>query len=118
MLHFLAQIPHFVSAALAQVEPHLIPESGILAEGCNFITGEFHFHCIPLYVAYLIQLIFSFLGTICLLVIIWAGFEWAFAGFQGDTSKAKLRLQNALLGLAFCVLSYLMVDTLISALVL
>ena len=102
----------------AQV-PYLIPSSGSL-EGhkidCNFLSGNFHFHCLPLYLAYLIETVFGLLGTICLLMIIWAGFEWAFTGFQGDTSKAKNRLRNAIFGLIFAVLSYLIVNTVISTL--
>jgi hypothetical protein len=43
---------------------------------CNFITGDIHFDCIPLYFAYLIQLVFSFLGLICLAMIMWAGYKW------------------------------------------
>ncbi len=97
------------------LNPHLIPVSGIIGN-CSFITGDIHFACIPLYVGYLIQLIFGMLGTICLLMIIWSGYEWVFAGAGGDNQKAKARLTNAILGLAFAVLSYLIVDTIISVL--
>lgn len=100
---------------LAQLNPQLIPESGQIGS-CNFITGDFHFDCIPLYLGYLVQMVFGFLGTICLLMIIWSGYEWVFAGAGGDNQKAKSRLTNALLGLAFAVLSYLIVDTIVSVL--
>lgn len=103
-------------SAFAQFTTYLIPEDGILAQGCNFITGEFHFHCFPIYLGYLIQLVFGLLGTICLAMIIWAGYEWSFSGLMGDKEKAKNRLTNALLGLAFSVLSYLIVDTIVGAL--
>lgn len=104
-------------ATAQSVIPYLIPNvNGPFAPGCNFITGEFHYHCVPLYLAYLIQLIFGMIGTICLIMIMWAGFEWSFSGLESDSQKAKSRLRNALLGLAFCVLSFLFVDTIISAL--
>ncbi len=99
----------------AQLNPQLIPESGTIGR-CSFVTGDFQFDCIPLYLAYLIQLVFGAVGTICLLMIIYAGYEWAFAGLGGDTQGAKKRLSNALLGLALSVLSYLVVDTIVSVL--
>lgn len=106
------------SAALAVgtgFSPQLIPESGQIGR-CSFITGDIHFDCIPLYLAYLIQLIFGMLGTLCLVMIIWAGYEWAFSGLQGDSQRAKSRLKNAILGLAFSVLSFLIVDFVVGVL--
>ncbi len=95
--------------------PQLIPESGVLGP-CNFITGEIHFDCVPIYLGYLIKMIFGLLGTICLLMIIWAGYEWALSGLKGDSSQAKARIRNAILGLVFAVLSFLIVDTIVSVL--
>jgi hypothetical protein len=103
-----------VASAQTIVAP-LIPASGMIGR-CSFITGDIHFDCIPLYVGYIIQGIFGLLGTICLLMIIWAGYEWMIAGLQGDTSGAKKRLTNALLGLALSVFSFLIVDTIVSVL--
>lgn len=95
--------------------PELIPESGIIGT-CNFITGEMHFDCIPMYLGYLIKVAFGFLGGMFLFQIIQAGYEWAFSGLQSDTQKPKTRIKNALLGLIFAVLSFLIVDTVISVL--
>jgi hypothetical protein len=103
------------AAAFAQLNPQLIPESGTIGR-CSFITGDIHFDCIPLYVGYLIQLIFSFIGTICLVEIIWGGYEYALSGFQGDTTTAKKRISNAIFGLVFSVLAFLIVDTIVSVL--
>ena len=104
-------------AALAQnaFNPQLIPESGQIGN-CNFITGDIHFDCIPLYVGYLIQLIFSFLGMIFLAMIIWGGYEWAFSGLQSDSQKAKARIKNAIIGLIFSLLSFLIVDGIVGVL--
>lgn len=101
--------------ALAQLTPSLIPQDGMIGR-CNFVTGDIHFDCVPLYVAYLIQLLFGSLGTICLLMIIWAGYEWAFSGLEGDSQKAKARLRNAIMGLIFSVAAFLIVDTVVSVL--
>ncbi len=102
--------------------PNLIPQNGVMVingqvvPNCNFLNGDLHYHCVPIYVAYLIRLLFGLMGTICLFMIIWAGFEWAFSGLQNDTQAPKTRIRNAIMGLVLCTLSYLLVDTVISAL--
>ena len=102
--------------AYAQVNPTLIPESGTIGD-CDFATGDIHFGCIPLYVAYLIQVAFSLIGGVCLIEIIIAGYQITVSGFSGgDKSAGYGRLRWALIGLAIAVLSYLIVDTLVSAL--
>jgi len=105
-------------AASAQIDPHIIPASGTIGN-CSFVTGNLHFHCIPLYIAYLIQLIFSFIGTICLLEIIYGGYQIAMGGLPdfGDKESGKKRVQSALMGLAACILSFVIVDMLVSALI-
>lgn len=95
--------------------PQLIPESGIIG-GCDFVTGDIHFDCIPLYVAYLIRLIFGMLGIIFLAMMIWGGYEWAFSGLQSDSQKAKSRIRNAILGLIFSLLSFFIVDAIVGIL--
>ncbi len=103
-------------------EPYLIPRDGVMVingvvvPNCNFLNGDLHYHCVPIYVAYIIRLLFGMMGTICLVMIIWAGFEWAFSGLQNDTQAPKTRIKNAIMGLVLCTLSYLLVDTVISAL--
>ena len=101
--------------------PYLLPESGTLGGTCDFVTGEMHFECIPLYLAYLIKVIFGMLGTFCLLQIILAGYQWMITGIpgsgSGDTSGPKARLKNALFGLGFALLSFLITDLIVSVLI-
>lgn len=117
MIFSLLSIAAIPLLAVAQngFSPQLIPESGIIGN-CNFITGEIHFDCIPLYLAYLIRLVFSLLGIIFLAMIIWGGYEWAFSGLQSDSQKAKSRIRNAVLGLVFSLLSFLIVDAIVGVL--
>lgn len=101
-------------AASAQFLP-LIPASGTIAN-CDFRTGDFHFNCFPVYLAYLIKVVFSVLGTLALLMLILAGYEWGTSSLEGgDTSKAKNRIKFAIGGFVFSILSYLIVNTIISA---
>ncbi len=102
------------AVALAQSPQglQLIPESGRIAD-CNFITGEFHFNCFPVYLGYLIQLAFAWGVGTSLMQIVWGGYEWAFAGLGGDTQGAKKRIQHAIIGLIVSILAFLIVDTVI-----
>jgi hypothetical protein len=103
------------------VLPGLIPATGELQGGagaCSFVTGEFHFDCIPIYIAYLIQVIFGFAGGFCLQQIIFAGYSIAMSGLTGgDKSKGISRLTWALIGLAVSVGAFLIVDFVVDTLV-
>lgn len=112
-LIFLALVP---GVALAQFDPHLIPASGTIGV-CSFMTGQFTWSCIPLYIGYLIQTVFSFIGTLCLIQIIWAGYEMAISSLSGDKEAGKNRLQHALIGLAFSLFVYLIVNMVVSIVV-
>lgn len=111
---FLLTLVALPAAVFAQ-DPELIPASGNLGPGCDFITGDLHFHCVPLYLAYLIKLVFGATGGFFMIQMIRGGFELAFSGF-GDRETAKNRIKNAIMGLAVCILSFLIVDTVASAL--
>lgn len=88
---------------------------GFCTMSCNFVTGELHFECIPMYIGYLIELIFGFTAGMCLLEIIHAGYEMSFSGF-GDRESSRKRIWNALLGLAMAVMAFLIVDTILTVL--
>ncbi len=98
--------------------PQIIPESGTIGS-CSFITGDFGFECIPLYLAYLIRIAFGLAGGLTLFQIIQAGYEYGISGLPMglvDKEAAKKRMMNAIIGLVVVVLSYLIVDTIVSAL--
>ncbi len=102
--------------------PQLIPDSGMIG-GCSFITGDFGFDCIPLYLAYLMRLAFGMAGGFALTQIIQGGYEYALSGLQQvgglpDKEAGKKRITNAIIGLIVVVLTYLIVDTIVSALFL
>ncbi len=102
--------------AMAQ-NPNLIPENGLLAPGCNFITGEFGFHCVPIYIGMLMKILFGFAAGIALTEIIYSGYQIAFGGLQGgDTSGPRMRILYALLGLAVSVFAFAIIDTALLAL--
>jgi hypothetical protein len=106
-------LPH---TGFAQIDPHLIPESGGSAD-CDFVTGEFDFECIPLYVAYVIQVMFSFIGTICLIQIIYGGYQIMIGNLTDDKESGKKRIRSAIFGLAVSLLSFLIIDMIIGAVI-
>jgi len=104
-------------SAVAQ-DPALIPASGTLGDKCNFITGEFDFDCVPLYVGYLIQIVFAMSGGFALMEILKGGYQIGMGGLTGDKEGGKKRVTWALIGLALCILSFVIVDFAISTLLL
>jgi hypothetical protein len=97
--------------------PQLIPDTGTIGD-CSFIDGNFSFDCLPLYLSYLIRLVFGLAGGFALIEIIKGGYEYAMSGIQAigvDKESAKKRITHALFGLAVCILAFLIVDTIVSA---
>src|SRR3989338_4451702 len=98
----------------------LIPESGIIpGTNCSFITGNFHFDCIPLYLSYLIKLAFSIAGGFALFNIIQGGYEYGISGLPAgivDKEAAKKRIYHAIIGFVVVIFTYLIIDTIVSVL--
>lgn len=86
-------------------------------EGCDFQTGVLQASCIPNFIAYVIELIFGLIGVICLVTIMYAGYEIAIGSATGDTTGGKQRLTYALIGLVVCICAFLIVDFVVSALI-
>ncbi len=100
------------AAAWAQNLPIIPPD----LNGCNFITGELSFECVPNYIGYLLKVIFGLSGGVALTKILIAGYKITVAGFQGgDSGEGKKEITAALIGLAVCVFAFLIVDTIIFA---
>lgn len=105
-----------VGHAAAQ-EPALIPPSGQLSAECNFITGEFNFSCIPIYIGYLIQVVFGATAGFALIEIVKSGFQIAWGGIDsGNKDKGKQRLLWALVGLVFSLLAFVLTDFIFTSL--
>lgn len=108
--------------AQAQFDPHLIPNGGRFG-ACDFNTifdgraSTVGWDCIPVYIAFLIQTVFGFIGTLCLIQIIWAGYEMAISSVSGDKEAGKNRLQRAIIGLVFSMFVYLIVNMVVSVVI-
>lgn len=98
-------------------QPALIPANGMIGQ-CSFVTGDFGFECIPLYLAYLIRLFFGLCGGFALFNIMQGGYEYAISGVAAEVvakEAAVKRIRNAVIGLIVVLLVYLIIDTIVSA---
>jgi len=114
-LLFVLPLLFWGSQAMAQIDPHLIPVAQ--PSGCNITTGEFGYNCIPLYVAYLIKTVFSFIGTLCLLQIIYGGYQIALGSLLIDKEKGWNRIKAAVGGLLVSVFCFAIVDMIIAVVI-
>lgn len=107
VLHFfveLLSIPH----ALAQPAGIFAPPS------CNFAFGITGWDCIRDYISVLTGVVIGFCASIALVRLIWAGFEYMVGPATGGTNEdAKKHMINALLGLAVCLLTYIIIETVV-----
>ena len=90
--------------------------SGI--SGCDFLTGRITSDCIPSFIAHLIQILFSLIGIFFLVNVMYAGYEIAIGAATGGGREAGLRrLQWAIIGLAVCICSFLILDLVLTILI-
>lgn len=102
------------STGQALAQPTVLDPGGSLG-GCNFITGEIHFQCIPPFIGHLVQVIFFFVGSIALLQIIISGYQMAIGKVTGNDEEGKKRLRTAIMGFAVSVLAFFIIDVIITA---
>lgn len=98
--------------ALAQT-PSFIPAGGV--PGCDFVTGNLSKNCVPLFIAHALQTIFAFVGGICLILIIIAGYQILLAvSTGGDRSGGIQTLRWAITGFIVSALTFFIIDFIIS----
>lgn len=92
-------------------------QQGVIATGitgCNFSTGRLRAACIPNFIAYLVQFLFSLLGMFFLLNVIFAGYEIAVSGVTGDKESGKKRLMWSVIGLIVAICAFVILDLVLS----
>jgi len=95
--------------------PSLIPSEEI--DGCDFASGDVTAECVPNYLAYLIKTIFGFTGAICLVMILYAGYEYVLGTVTGgDSSAGKDRIKWAIIGMIVSALAFFIIDFVIATL--
>lgn len=113
MLNFLLSI---IAVPLAHAAPTGIQPPA----SCDFIFGGRTlppggmWFCIPAYISVVTSVVIGFCASICLVRIIIAGFKYMLGPATGDSSDgAKKDIINAILGLAVCLLTYIIIETVV-----
>ena len=103
-----------VPESFAQDTPSIIV-GGI--DGCDFKEGLINAgKCLPNFLAHLIQFFFGFAAGICILMIVFAGYEIVIGSLPGGSSEAgKNRLTWAIIGFIMAATSFFIMDFIISA---
>ncbi|MDP7247427.1 MAG: hypothetical protein QF741_02265 [Candidatus Peribacteraceae bacterium] len=96
-------------APLSAKAQSLIPASGQVGS-CNFITGGIHAWCIPDYIAYLLGVIFMFIGAIFFLMIVVSGYQIALGSVTGDKEAGRKKLMTSILGFIISAFSFFIID--------
>lgn len=92
----------------------LVPTGQI--KGCNFVSGEMSFECIPNYIKYLIDIIVGLAATIAVVFVMVGAFKYIFSGFAEDKEGGKKTIQDALIGLIITGMAWIIVTGLVSLL--
>ncbi|ALM10021.1 MAG TPA: hypothetical protein DEB30_03195 [Candidatus Peribacter riflensis] len=103
-----------IPAALAQT-PSFIPDGGV--PGCDFASGDLVASCVPLFIAHVIKTVFGFVGGVCLILILIAGYRLLLAVVTGgDKSTGFEMLRWAIIGFVTSALTFFIIDFIISTL--
>ncbi|TSC79181.1 MAG: hypothetical protein G01um101425_818 [Candidatus Peregrinibacteria bacterium Gr01-1014_25] len=79
--------------------------------GCDFKTGMHTAECVPMFIAHLVELLFSLLGLFFLVNVMYAGYEIAIGAATGSGRESGMRrLQWAIIGFVVSVCAFLIID--------
>lgn len=106
---------------LARAGTSIIPIGS--PEGCDFSAGlkaasdaGGAARCVPIFIGLLIQFVLGFVGAFCLINIMIGGFHIAFGSAVGDKEAGKSRVLWALVGLFVSLISYGLINLVITTL--
>jgi uncharacterized membrane protein YqhA len=116
----LFSLPFFVQNALAQVGSDfdgIIPsrntsDKAILDLADRVETGTLHVTDILYFIVKLIDLVSGLAGTLCVLMLLYGGFQYMISGLNDDKESAKKTIRYAITGLVVSFLAYLIVNIL------
>ncbi len=114
LLSLFIQRAHAQSTLIQKIQP---------PEPCSFSDGGFSkpagsgFYCIANYIGFLTQVIIGFAASIALIMLIINGIRYMIgpATPGGSSDAAKKGMVSSIAGLLVCLLTYVIIDTFISA---
>jgi len=94
------------NVAFAVVPPTCDTSGDILGVGCASTSGLKNTD-IRVMIASIISIALTLIGTVVVVIIIWAGFKWMTAGGNADqVTEAKTQIGQAVIGLAIILMAY------------
>ena len=93
--------------ALKKVDQELT-ETDLL--GCAIVTGRIRLYMWKPFVVYLIKNLSVLAGVLSMLFIVLGGYQYFLAMVQGEDTKAKATIKNAIFGLILALCSWMIVD--------
>lgn len=118
---FLYTILFFAQKTWAQVTDFdgVIPTRGTgdtaITDLANRVEmGELRVTDVLYFIVKLIDLVSALAGTLCVLMLLYGGFQYMMSGLNDDKESAKKTLRYALTGLAVSFLAYLIVNLVFS----
>lgn len=105
-----------IDKVYAQSTPSII-DGSLVNKGCDFANGNINAgQCIPAFIGHVIQIIFGFAAGICVVMIIFSGYEIVIGSLPGGSSESgKNRLTWAIIGFIMAATSFFIMDFIISA---
>jgi len=83
--------------------------------GCAIKTGKISLSMIPFFITYFANFLLSISGIICVLFIVLGGYFYIYGGMTEQKDKGKKFIFNALKGMVFSILSWVVVSVIINA---
>ena len=78
--------------------------------GCAIVTGRIRLYMWKPFVVYLIKNLSVLAGVLSMLFIVLGGYQYFLAMVQGEDTKAKATIKNAIFGLIIALCSWMIVD--------
>jgi len=83
--------------------------------GCAIKTGRISLKLIPYFISYFANFLLSLVGLISMLFIVIGGYFYIYGGLTENKEKGKKTIYHALLGMAVAILSWVIINVIISA---
>lgn len=83
--------------------------------GCAIKTGRISLNMLPYFVTYIANFLLSLAGIISVLFIVIGGYQYIYGGLIDQKEKGKKTILNAVAGLAVALLSWVVVQIIITA---
>lgn len=96
----------------ANAEIAVIPSSGAIGDA--FKTGDFDWSIIVAFILHIIQLLISLAGGVAVILLMIGGFKFVFGAMSDSKEAGMATVKNTLLGFTVILLSWIIVDLLIT----